>query len=282
MDLFYIHVETEQIVESFYDYGYTNQGAMRIERFYHYFGYVEGCPMIEEIADGQYRLITCKENIDFYREHTIEEPILCMLKTFSNDSERYLEVLKHLIDGKANSSFNDKYQIVDKLLLNHYTLSAISKYIQIPVSELLKFNYREDKYQPYLELARRRRVRTCMEDTVKFLKRRYYFKGKSELYLLQLVLGKGELPRPITYQTWLIAKEILEEISEMFDQLHWENQCRMIFEICSKGRNDLIPFHKKEAQELLESQNRRRNRMPMITIQSRGQQKNARPPHIYT
>ncbi len=269
-------------MESFYDYGYSNRGALRMERFHQYFGYIEGCPMIEEIADGQYRLITCKENIDFYQEKDIEESFLCICKAFSNDNERYLEVLKHLVDSKANSSFNDKYHIVDKLLLNHYTLSDISKHIQIPVSELLKFNYREDKYKPYLELARRRRVRTCMEDAVTFFKRRHYFKGNAELYLLQLVLGKADLPRPITYQTWLIAKDILEEISEIFDQLHWENQCKMIFEICSHGENQLTSSYKKAGQELIERQNRRRSQMPMITIQSRSRQKNARLPRIYT
>ncbi len=269
-------------MESFYDYGYTNRETLRIRRFYDYFGYVEGCPLVEEIADSQYRLITCKENFDFYREHDIEEPFLCICKTFSNDNERYLEVLKHLVDSKANSLFNDKYHIVDKLLLNHYTLSEISKHIQIPVSELLKFNYREDKYKPYLELARRRRVKTCMDDAVTFLKRRHYFKGNAELYLLQLVLGKADLPRPITYQTWMIAKDILEEICETFDQLHWENQCKMIFKICSNGKNQLTSFYKKEGEELVERQNRSRSQLPMITIQSRGRQKNARLPRIYT
>ncbi|UOR11552.1 hypothetical protein [Halobacillus amylolyticus] len=258
---------------------------MRLHRFYDYFGFMEGDPIIEEIGIGEYRLITCKENLELYRTHYKNESFICALKSFSNDTERYLEVFKHLIDGKANSSFNDKYYIMDKLRLSHLTLITISNQINIPVSELLKFNYREDKYKPYLDLARKKRARTSMEDAVMFMRKNHFLKGKTELYILQLILGDSELPKPFTHQTWLLTKKVLEEINHLFDQLNWVNQCKIIDEICIEGVSVALEAFEARSKELVEKQERINDSFPMITIKSRKQtpsQNNARSPRIYT
>ncbi|UOQ94513.1 hypothetical protein MUO14_06045 [Halobacillus shinanisalinarum] len=258
---------------------------MRLHRFYDYFGFMEGDPIIEEIGIGEYRLITCKENLELYKTHYKNESFICVLKTFSDDTERYLELFKYLVDGKANSSFNDKYYIMDKLRLSPLSLISISKQINIPVSELLKYNYREDKYKPYLDLARKRRFRTCMEDAVMFMKKNHYFKGKTELYILQLILGHGELPKTFTHQTWLLIKNVLEEINQSFDQLNWENQCKVVDEICLGGMSVAIETFEARSQELVEKQERINDNFPMITIKSRKQtpqQNNAHSPRIHT
>lgn len=138
----YIQVSANQISDSFFETEYSKVGKVRLKRYFAYFKHIEGIPVIEETADNTYRLITLHENYEFFKTYYRDYTFTAHLKSFSSDTERYLELLKHLFDGNATSKFNDKHTIIQFLLIS-LSDNEISKRVNIPISEIRKHIFKD-------------------------------------------------------------------------------------------------------------------------------------------
>lgn len=93
-----IKIKAHQIVDVLME---TDLHERKFQRyFYKSFGYLEGKPVVEEINDGEYRLITIHENYKFFKDHYPEVPFDCIQKEFNNYTERYLELLNTYSSAK--------------------------------------------------------------------------------------------------------------------------------------------------------------------------------------
>jgi hypothetical protein len=245
----YITIKASKISEHLYKPSYSQTGKDRLERFYDYYQYLEGTPIVEQVSEHKYRLITFYVNYEIY--NLKQASFLAQLQTFSNDTERFLEVLKQLFDGKANSSFNDRYIILKKLL-TFLTLEKISGKINIPIKELKPFTFCDDRFKPYLEKSIEFGVRTTMEDVVRFLRRPSCIKDKTEAFLLNFVLYGSEDSYRLTGEKWKIVRTIIDAISNKFAHLHATNQCLLLSEIIKDGWTTLIDHFEKRCEQLLE------------------------------
>jgi hypothetical protein len=246
----FIEVTASKITGIFFQTTNSKAGQKRIERYYDYYGYLEGLPVIEQITKDTYRLITIQENFVYYKNFP-ETKFNAALKTFACDTDRYLELLKQLFDGKAMSYFNDKHLIIQKLLLS-LSEREISKKINIPVSEIRRFIFKKDQYKIYLEKSFELGVRTTMQSAVNFLRKSTFIKEESQVYILHFVLyGQDGLFR-LTNHKWDILKTILEGIYEKFDVLTAKNQKRLIYEIVRDGWTVLIDYFNKRCDDLRE------------------------------
>ena len=118
-----IKIKAHQIVDVLME---TDLHERKFQRyFYKSFGYLEGKPVVEEINDGEYRLITIHENYKFFKDHYPEVPFDCIQKEFNNYTDRYLELLKHLLLSKARSSTGYKYSAIN-FLFTYMTMEEIA------------------------------------------------------------------------------------------------------------------------------------------------------------
>jgi hypothetical protein len=245
-----IDVQAKEIVDIFFKTAYSKAGKDRLRRYFNYYGYLEGTPVIERSADDTYRLITLPENYEFYLLNASEAKFKVNLKTFPSDIERYLEVLKQLFDGKSSSTFNDKYIILQNLL-STLTDKEISKNTKISISEIRKFIFPEDKYKIYLESSLKHGVRTTMAAVVSYLKKSPYIMEITNTYILNFVLfGKADLVRLSNYK-WDIVRTILEGIKWNYSNLNVEQQILIFNEILTDGWTVLIDYFNSRCDELI-------------------------------
>ena len=108
-----IKIKAHQIVDVLME---TDLHERKFQRyFYKSFGYLEGKPVVEEIH----------ENYKFFKDHYPEVPFDCIQKEFNNYTERYLELLKHLLLSKARSSTGYKYSAIN-FLFTYMTMEEIA------------------------------------------------------------------------------------------------------------------------------------------------------------
>ncbi|WP_085522679.1 winged helix-turn-helix domain-containing protein [Tuberibacillus sp. Marseille-P3662] len=249
-----IRIKASQIKEIFFPSSFPGNKA-KLKRFYEYYKHLEGYPVIEKIRGNTYRLITYYENYLFYKANYPNTFFECQLKSFNNDIERYLEVLKQLFDGKATSSFADRYDIIQRLTLRGLTANDISKRINVPRPNINQHIYSNDKYKHYRERALVMRVKTTMDAVVSYLKKVNHIKETAETYLLDIVLN-GNHYIGFSGSKWrTIVKPILIGISERFKLLNSEKQCQIIKEICRDGWTVLIDEFNTRCDAYLDGDN---------------------------
>jgi hypothetical protein len=244
-----IDVQANEIVDIFFETTYSQAGKERLRRYFEYYGYLEGIPVIERRNNDTYRLITLPENYEFYKLNASKVQFKAKLKTFQSDDERYLEVLKQLFDGKSNSNFNDKYIILQNLLFT-LTDKEISEKIKLPISRIREFIFTDDKYKIYLEKSLKHGVRTNMEAVVSYLKKSPYIKEKTSIYILNFVIfGQDDLVRMSKYK-WDIARTILEGVKWNYKNLTVAQQILIFNDIIKDGWTVLIDYFNTRCAEL--------------------------------
>ncbi|TRZ40249.1 hypothetical protein CEQ21_04740 [Niallia circulans] len=212
------------------------EGKSRLLKYYSFFHCLEGKPVIELIGDNNFRLITYHENYEFYSKYKPNIPFDCIVKIFNTNADRYLELLKQLFHGKARSSFNNKYIIIDILLLS-LSPKEIATKIGVTITEIQKYIF-ADKYKEYLEFAMKINKRTIMEDVIKYFNSKNIFKETTKKYLLELVISQNSALQ-LTRNKWIIIKWVLERISNKFILLQANDQIEILIEIYPSGMNVL-------------------------------------------
>ena len=240
-------IYTNQIVEIFYRTSFSKPGLNRIKRFYKYFDYIEGIPVVEKIGERKYRLISHCENIDCFDSRNICIPSI--IKNFNNDEERYLEVLKFLIDGKSNSRFKEKYHIVNTLILT-ISLDDISEKIDIPIKELKEYLFKEDQYQYYLITSLEAGSYSQMSKVVGFLRKNTWVNPQASLLLLNLTLKDTNGLFKLTDNRWMIVRLILEGIQVNYINLTATQQLEILKEIIMDGWTILIDHFNRRCDQI--------------------------------
>ena len=246
-----IKIKAHQIVEVLMK---TNLIERRFqEYFFESFGYLEGKPVVERINANQYRLITIHENYQFYKRYLPDVPFECVLKKFNNNTERYLELLKHLFLSKARSSTDHKYSVIN-FLFTYMTVEEIAAKTYKKPSEISKLIFEDDKYKRYQEIAIKINKHILMEDVVRYFKRKLInLEEETEFYLLDLIAGKypGEY---ITLNQWNSIKIILlSNVGADFKKLTLEKQRKFLDEIRNASSDILVYYFRKRCKELLNS-----------------------------
>jgi hypothetical protein len=225
------------------------EGRERLKKYFDHYYCLEGKPVIERIDNTSFRLITYYENLEFYRLHYPGVPFECIVKEFSSDTERYLELLRQLFHGKARSSTKDKYEIINRL---NQTLSPelIASEVNVDLREITKYIYPDDQYRSYLEYSMNINKRTIMEDVIRFIKSRRILKEDTEYFLLDLVIGLDSSGH-LTKNKWNIVKWVLDSISDKFNILTSEDQRSIITEAMEGSMKVLSDHFRKRCNQLL-------------------------------
>ncbi|WP_433745204.1 hypothetical protein [Falsibacillus pallidus] len=242
-----IMIETNQISEIFYHPYFSKPGLHRIRRFYKYFQYVEGISIVEEIDYKKFRLITHCENVECFNSENSN--LYVINKKFQNDEDRYLEVLKFLVDGKSNSSFKDKYYVLNRLILT-IPLEEVSERVEIPIKELKPYVFKENDYKEYLETALISGNYTKMNKLVSFLQKNKWICNSSRLLLINLILKDTEGLPKLTDSRWIIVKFTLEGIQTKFTELTSLQQKEILKEIIRDGWTVLIDYFSQRCDEV--------------------------------
>ncbi|WP_174614716.1 hypothetical protein [Virgibacillus ihumii] len=225
------------------------EGKNRLTHHYKYFGYIEGKPVIERIEGGQYRLITHYENFRFYRDCYPDDQFECQLKEFSDDTERYLEILRQLFHGKARSSGCDKYIIIN-FLKGSLTINELAAKTSTKPSEIKKHLYTDDKYKSYLEYAMKIRKRSTMEGVVQYIKKYNVFHDEAEQRLLEGIIGL--FPKlDLSKNDWDKITFILGNNKLAFSLLSPDNQILLLQEIKLSNMNILSDYFRKRCNQLI-------------------------------
>lgn len=225
------------------------EGKSRLENYFSCFNCLEGKPIIEEIGEKEYRLITYYENFKFLKKNNPKHPIECCLKTFNNDIERYITLLKQLEHGKARYANKDKYRIINILLLS-ISAEEIALRSMMNLSRVKEFIYDDDKYKPLLELSMDIQKHSLMKDMVKYLKNNTSLKEPTENHLISLVIN-NDSSNKFSLNDWKFMKWVLRKISRKYCLLSANDQISILNEINNKPLNILSKHFNKRCDELL-------------------------------
>lgn len=219
------------------------EGKDRLPRYYHSFWRLEGIPIVEEIGNERYRLITYYENYVFYNIHKPNEVFACDIKEFGKDEDRYLEILRTLFHGKARRKKKDKYHIINLLYMT-LPVEEMAAQSDIDAKLINEFIYENDKYKRFREYAMESGKLSLVENIVKYLRKYDIFKEITEDYLLSL-------DTTLTWNYWEMITFVLEGISTKFVLLAADDQIRLLNEIEKASMKILTNYFSQRCDEIL-------------------------------
>lgn len=238
----YIQIKASQIQEVLL-VTTTVEGKGRLSKYYDSFHQLEGVPIIEKTNNEAFRLITYYENYQFYNDFKTNVLFECDLRTFMNDEERYLTLLKQLFHGKARSAKKDKHYVINRLN-NTLPVERIASSLDIKVTEVTEFIFENDKYKRYLEQGIEDNRGSITKEIANYLKNYSIFKEETEDYILYL--GKR-----LTRSYWNCIKFILLSISPRFSWLSPDEQIALLKEMKDPGMDILSNYFRNRCEELL-------------------------------
>ena len=244
-----IKIVTSQIKEVFMITQLV-EGKSRLPNYFKNYNCLEGKPVIERIGNGEYRLITCYENYEFYLKHKPSFPFESFLMNFKNDNERYIELLRQLILRKARSRFSEKYIIIQYLRIS-FSLKEIANYVGVPTYEIRRLTFVDNKYKPYLEHSIEIKKKSVMEELIRILNSELNIKEQTETYLLNLIISSNPVLN-LTKNNLQSVRTILFGIRQKFNELTPDDQITIINEIVQLGTDVLIQYFSRRCDELLE------------------------------